>query len=155
MFKGACNSESEDNDTQQSSASNAVVYTLNHNWSETAETPITLTSVPTQVATSSPTSLPGTIITTSSPTTAFMNWYTAPDQSYQLSHHHHHHPYQPLEYVSSTIAQTQPEYIYSDLQKPGETPPLRESTSDYDCGVDQRLFPKSNSNEDICLIKHL
>lgn len=152
-FSGVCNSETEDNELSQSPATNAIVYSVNHSWSDSIDSPITLTTVQSQVTPSTPSPThSNNINNASTPPTTFMSWYTPPEQAYQLTHHHHH--YQPLEYVPLSMTQPQHDYIHSEIHKSG-TSPTREDTNEYECGIEQRLFPKNNNSDDICLIKDL
>ncbi|KAK7604553.1 hypothetical protein V9T40_005739 [Parthenolecanium corni] len=128
----------------------ATVY---HNpWSESADVPITLTAAPPQ---NSSTTLCTSHLTTgiSSPQASLVSWYPATESPYQLPHHPHHHPYQHLEYVPLPLSsQPQQEYISSELHKADSVTPPRENTTEYECSIEQRLFPKNNNNnEDICL----
>lgn len=157
-----CSSEA-DNSELPSPSSNAVIYS-NSSWPEATETPsLTLTTVQSHIGapSSSPSHLNTAPNTPSVPTNSFMSWYPLPEStSYPLTHHH----YQPLEYIPLAIPQ--PEYINTDLQKSEEASPSREE-NEYECNIEQRLFPKNNNNtemkpwvqsgtnNDMCLMKDL
>lgn len=154
----------EDNELQSTSSSNAVVYSSTSNWHEQSDLPsASLITVQSQMSPSSSSlgHIPAAPSTNSAPTNSFMSWYSLSEPSYSLAHHHH---YQSLEYVPLSIPQ--PEYINNDLPKSEVTPPSRED-NEYECNIEQRLFPKSSNNNsdmkpwlqsgsnDICLIKDL